>query len=508
MTTPTKKRPRRRSLRPTHWIGKRSAAMASGSGYDTQRGTSLRQYRSHSQTTAEWAEATPTTRTEIRETSRALDRSNPVYQRILNAYVENVVARGPRVTPNTADPGWNAAAADIYRQACTALNFSPNRLHDEHTASEIVARSRQRDGGILAYHPLGATQLFEDGQIVTPRDKLTDTTVRDGIQFDANGAVRGYWVGPYSRYGIVDTSAATLVPAWHTDTRYGITLPRATYLHSPRFASQLRGISTTSGASDHLERGEQYWEALLERAINEACVFGTLNSVDPSAAANSISAGRGNDTSNEPGQAEYSRPAYLEPNTIFNLAAEDKFQLHAAPTPNAQFENVIKMGIRMASITLAMPLELVLIMFEHNFSASRAAIEIFKMFARKEKKYMVDRWTRWHYHWAIYDAMLLGDLPYRPDWQSVIIAPDGWSYLDPKADALAVQYRFNSGEGTMTEILADTGRDVTEHYQRRANDYTKAADVAKATGVPIEILAPHLFAHTPPTEETPEEPTT
>lgn len=477
---------------PTHWLSRRRAAQAR---YETGASTSARRYANHRASSPEWHEATSIVRTELSETARNLDRNNPIYQRILNAAQQNVIARGPRVTPNTDDDGWNQAAADIYAAHCERTNFSIERIHDEHQSSLIAYRSKLRDGGVLCYHPFGRTQLFEDGQIVTPRERIAQSNIKDGVQFSKRtGALEGYWVGPYSRYGTVKESDAFLLPAWHVDKDLGITLPRTVYLHTPKFITGYRGISPTAAAGDDLERMNIYWEAINERAIQEANAFGVLYAKDRTRAKAGMNVGRGADDANEPGQEEYDSPAYTEPGTVFHLHPEDKFEMQSLQSPNAQLDMFLQWSIRIAAISADMPIEVAMMLFGRNFSASRATVEMFKMWARVEKAYMAKNWTRWDYVWTMYDHMILGDLPYRADWQNVLIAPDGWTYLDPKSEALAIQYRFGTGEATMTEVLADTGRGLREHYDMRANDYLVAKSVADAQNVPIEIIAPHLFA--------------
>lgn len=494
---------------PGHWVARRTQAMASTSYDRGGAGTSARRYRTHRLDRAEWSQATHAVRTELREAARELDRNNPIYQRILDADGQNVVARGPRVTPNTGDPAWNAAATEIYREHCQQYQFSPERLRDEHTTSMLLRRTIVRDGGCLAYHPFGRTQVFEDGQIVTPRERTSQTNIKDGVEFNRRtGALDGYWVGPYSRYGIVDERDAVFVPAWHIDRELGVVMRRTVYHQRPKFISGYRGISPSASAGDHLERCEEYWEALNERAIQEASVFGALFAKNRERARKGMNTGRDDDNSTEPGQEEYDRPAYIEPGTVWSLHPEDKFELFATSTPNAQFAELVRTAIRFAAICLNQPLEIAMMLFDRNFSASRATVELYKLYARLEKQRHVRDWTLWDYEWAIYDAIVDGRLTARPDWRSVLIAPDGWSYLDPKAEALAIRYRFDNGEATMTEVLADTGRDLREHYDLRANDYLVAADVAAARAVPIQIIAPHLFSRPSIQAETDPDPET
>lgn len=463
------------------------------SGYETKANTRTRRYKSRTQPTAEFAEASEHRRTEIRESLRDLDRNNTIFQRILNVGEENIIGLGPRVTPMTADRSWNDAALEIYEARCASSEFTPSRQMSEWEASRLVWRSRERDGGVIVYHPFGRTQMFEDGQIVTPLKLKDRDSVRHGIQYDG-AEVSGYWVGPYNKHGYVDVAEAFFLPAWHVDEDLQVRLPITQYLHHTNFLSGDRALSPLAAVPEHLERLDDYTEAVLERAIQESSIMGALFS-DDTDAHESINVGRTDDNPSAGPESAYDKISYIEPGIVPHFKKDDRFEMHAPTTPNKEASPFMKMVVRLAAVTRAQPIELTLMEFsESNFSASRAAIEQAKRLWLMEHKYLKLNWYRVNYLWSTYEAILAGDLTFRDDWQRLTVSPPGWRYLQPKEDAEANEIRMRSGEANLTEVLSEQGKSRKEFYRTTADEILEAQEVAAETGVDVNLLLKHAAA--------------
>lgn len=480
-----------RHRRATHWLSQRRAVQARYfGGYETGAGTPSRRYRRHGQAYAEWSQATPAKRTELTESARDADRGNAFVMRLLNAGVEHVVGAGPTITPTTADPGWNAAAAAIYAERCLRENFSAERMLDETLAAQLIYRTLLRDGAVLAYHPYGRVQWFESGQIVSPRDYTGASKLRDGIQFSSKtGALEGFWVGPYNKYGTVSSGDAYFLKAWWQDAAGLGTLPRCSYLYRTHFLSGYHGIAALGTIADDLERLEEYKEAVTERALMEATVFAVQYTNNAERARKGISVGRQDDDASSEGKDTYDRVAYGEPGAVYQMARDDRMEQLGLHASNANIETFFKTLWRQGALPISMPLEVALFLWDQNFSASRGVLEIFKRWCRQEKARMVAGWWRPNYQWAIYDAIIGGDLPARADWRNVDIIPDGWAYLNPLEDVQTNRLRRAIGEATQGDLLAEQGRGTSAQlFRRLAAEYQQAQAVAKETGVPIEFL--------------------
>jgi len=464
--------------------------------YDTGSSTRIRRYRSHSSDVSERSVATAPKRTQLREACRAQDRTNPVFIRCLDAIVQNVVYTGATVLPTTADAEWNRQAAALYRARCGREHFQPDRMRHEIEAYKLVVRSHHRDGGVLVYRPLGHVQLYEDGQIVTPSDQTHNAAVIDGFRFGGDGAIEGVYVGPYDRFGRVDSSrgSTTLLPAWHFDAEWQVSLPVCSYIRNQDFVSGLRGVPEMTGGLDHLERFDDYLEAILERAVNEACIMGALYSDDHDANA-ALSANRTDDDGTDTASETWDKISHIEPAIVPHLKTGEKLELLTPGTPSNNFQPFVHTLLKLVGLQVSLPIELSFLHFsDTNFSASRAAIEQAKRLWVMLQDLYAREWTGPNYLWTVYEAMRYdGTLPYRDDWRAHQVRPAGWKYLEPWTDARANAQRLNSGESNLTRILAEQGIGMEEHLRTTADEVLAAKRIAAETGVDPEILLKHAY---------------
>lgn len=477
----TSRRPRRMNGNHRDWgVHRRPAGnQARVAGYD-QTNIRTRRYRTGNDR-AEFAVANDRTREQHRSACRDQDRTNSIFIRILNATIENVIGRGPRIIPSTSDPEWNAQASAIIEQSHHPYHFTPKRNSSERKQSCHALRSKERDGGVILYRPRGHVQIFEEGQLRTPLD-ADKNTVRNGMQYDAAGAIEGYWVGPHTRSGYPSARKADMVflPAWHVDNEMGVVLPTTTYWFDSNFVSADRGMSSMVASLEPLDQLDDYIQAVLERAIQEACILGTLKSSRKDAD-QSVSVGRkGTDDSNHPAKDEYDKISFLEPGIVPWLHPDDDFQMHAPTTPNQMFRVFFDTITRTASAHRAQPLEVTMLEFDQtNFSAARAAIEQAKRLWTMIQDDMRDNWYLPNSHWRLYEAIIDGRLPHHPEWQSIIVQPAGWQYLNPREEATANETMLQN-ESNLSEVLAKRGSalSVEKFLEQRADEIRKARRVA------------------------------
>lgn len=462
------------------------AATGNTSGYYSPNRTNGDRSGTVSFGTAESAIATQAARLTMIDRCRAAYRQNGIFTRIVNALKENIIGTGFRVEAQTADPGWNRAAEEILAEQNKRENFSPSETLSERESAVLMCISHYRDGGVLVYHPYGGTQLFEEFQIVTPRGKSADANVRDGLVFNNAGKLQGYYVGPYSRWGYVDDGAAQYLPAWHVDTDLQVKLPVCVYIRSCNFISGYRGIPMLAPCLDDLDRIGDYIDAVLERAIEEACIMGTLHSDDPNAS-DSLSVKRTDDTSTT--TTPYNKVSRLEPGVVPLLRKDEEFKIHGISAPGGNFEPFMQMLSRLAALPASMPLEIAMMDFsDTNFAASRASIEQFKLCCVMGKAEYAEQWYTPNYHWRIYEAIKRGDLTRRDDWQAHKVSPSGWRYLEPSKDAAAATERMANKTSNLAAELAEQGKGLIAHLNQTAEVILAARQVAADKGVDVSEL--------------------
>jgi hypothetical protein len=159
--TRTQNRRSRRALSGRRYAHRRSwganqvpAQAQADLGYDTQR-TRLRRYQSFARDRAEFAVAGERDRTELREGCRQQDRVNSVFQRVLNATIENVIGTGPRFVPNSADPDWNLQAEAILEVRFGEYHFTPTRNRSEWEQSKLALRVNGKRSHVVGLPAVG-----------------------------------------------------------------------------------------------------------------------------------------------------------------------------------------------------------------------------------------------------------------------------------------------------------------------------------------------------------------
>lgn len=384
---------------------------------------------------------------------RSAYNTNPIFRRIIRAEVENVVGCGFRVLPATSDRGWNRAVKAYLEDRGSDLSFAfPALPGRSEWCMQLLATFHQtREGGAFLYRSARGMQLFEEGQCRTPQERLNDPLCRDGFQFASDGSLVGLWIGPYSEIdGYLTENQMTMIPWCQDDPRFG-RLRVTSYLHTTDFGSGVRSHPPLACVIDDLERFADYYDNVSERAAAEASIVGVhkTNRPNPSKTFNVQSK---NSTATDTDIDDYYKtPAYIEGGAVIPVGLDEDFKIEGLHTPGNTFDPYVKQTTRIIGAPASMPIEIVLLHFsDTNFSASKAAIEQFRIACRMQKRRQIEQYTIPNYRMAIYEGVRDGAIPYREDWRRVVVVPSGWRSLEEAREADAAVKRIQCGLTTVS----------------------------------------------------------
>lgn len=258
--------------------------------------------------------------------------------------------------------------------------------------------------------------------------------VRDGIERDENGKEIAYRVGirlPDYRWKYVKIPAV------------GPRSKRRMMIHGfqPEYPAQGRGYSRLSHALQELENITDFTQADIKKAIAQSCFFGYVKPSKENVASNPLEA-----IAHQPaGPAQLSSQATqlaaennVDPGDvlnyipipeatvgvpgaagIFNLTEGEDFKAFANTSPVESFKEFVYTLASHLSASLSIPLEVVLMQFGQNYSASRASLILFWRIAQIWRDEMASDFLN-----PVYENWLSGEIA-----AGRITAP-GWT--DPR----------------------------------------------------------------------------
>lgn len=237
-----------------------------------------------------------------------------------------------------------------------------------------------------------ALQSLHPARLRTPSDKMTDPTIRAGVQLGIGNAPLGYWIAE-------PREGRMLLGLTSKDFRF---VPRKvghryTCLHQ-RHASmpeQLRGESLLSPAMKHFRDLADYVDYELVGALIAACftvfIESPGNSMDGQALPGHAPSGE------SPSSRRY--PEEVNPGLVLRGKPGDKIQTISNNRPAPSFDAFYTRMTRMAAASTGQPYEIVAKDFSKtNYSSARAALlEVWKLHTMYQdwfiRSYLQRVWT-------------------------------------------------------------------------------------------------------------------
>jgi len=406
---------------------------------------------------------------ELREWSRDTYRLNSLYSGIIRRAVDNWLGGGLTVVPQTGDRGRDADLERAFAEYCTASGgFDAAQRYSFGQWQRVVAISLLRDGDALLYRSDDGWQIFEAGQVGTPRG-YSGRRIVSGIEVDQRGRAVRYWVAPYSRHGYVDMRAAR-----------GLRADLCSLVLSPEWASGLRGIPPLANALNRFEDLDGYLEAELFTARAASSIMGEFHTDAPNGI-DALSA-----TNQSADQKKEGQPRVLEfaPAQWIQTFDNEEIKLHSVNRPASAFGDFVRTMLRLCGSSIGMPLELAVFdLTDTNFAGARMVL--------------LQAWRTFEVYQKIIAEMVVA--PVYHDWlerqtEVKVDAEDPairrfeihrpkYVWIDPYKEARAQQTALESGYETLTHIARDMQREVEDLLRERAREIVMAKAIAEENGI-------------------------
>lgn len=342
------------------------------------------------------------------------------------------------ITPEAAEQ-WGEKVESLFHLWAKSKNASRNGNNNFYQLQHMAEKFQQRDGEYFArfyYSPL--KELINPLQIsfIDPDQingsAFTNTKgmlipVEDGIERDKTGKTIAYHVNVYEKNKI----KTVRVPAIGLKSRK----PLMVQGFQPDYAGQGRGYPRLSHAIQEFENITDFTSAQIKKAINQSGIAMFVEpgkGEDSSNPMESITSGGIGSVSSSDGETQveidgvddllsyYDLPeaTMTRPGSVgvFNLHKGEKLKPFESSAPAESFDKFVDSFVSHICASNGMPVEVLLMKFNQNYSASRASLILFWRVAKIWREELATDFLN-----PVYYAWLSGEIAAgrisAPGWQ-------------------------------------------------------------------------------------------
>lgn len=439
----------------------------------------------------------------LRQRSREMCRNNPIAASMAHAYVRNVVGTGLRpsscvdhellgITPQQAE-AFNDAADRIFARWQPFADAAGKT--DFYGLQRLAMRRWFEDGDVFSVTSMSTqrnrpfdtqVEIVEADRVETPRDRLADTNTRAGIVFGRTANALRYWIrlGHPGDVGLPGQSRAAieqrfrLVPAYD---EFGRRI--CAHLFDPKRGGQTRGEPRLTPVMPWLRQLGGFLDAELIAQRIQAC-FGVVikktgvgTFVDPNAERDADG-----------------RPRFkFTPGFNLELGVNEDVVFADPKRPGGGFDPYVRFMLQAIGAGMELPgLEVVLLDFTRsNYSSARAVIIDSRRAFTHAQQVLVHRFCAPARDALLEEAWLRGELEVpggdfygqRDLWCQAEWVPEGWAWVDPRADAEASEKKMELGLSNRSIEARALGRDWEGVLRQKLLEEQREKEIREELGL-------------------------
>lgn len=330
----------------------------------------------------------------------------------------------------------------------------------------------------LSLQFINPDQIWDIDLMPESQIKLSaDTYQQDGIEFDLSGKPLAIYVRAGAEMKI------QRVPFRGTE--------RTFVLHPAIITEigQVRGVSPVAMIAHDLEKLTDYSVAEVEAAVNNALIAGWIKPSDDANSSHPFAAlaaqGAVKDTGNDKGPTRVDKAGFW----IQNLKAGEEMQSFDTKRPNVNFGTFVDSVCSYLTASLGIPLEITKMMFNQNYSASRAALILYWQTVEKWRASIVSQflhpvykaWFSEEVKAGRINAPGFGDSPLLTEaWLTADWIGSSLPSIDPRAEAEADTIRLQQGATTYERnALKYNGSDFRDNCEKQKKEKSLLADTGE-----------------------------
>lgn len=423
---------------------------------------------------------------DLRARSRDLARNTPIATGAIATTTTNVIGDGLQlqanidaealnITPEQADEMEREQERE-FAEWCRTCDFTRVQPFDElqtlafrsvkESGDVLIVRRYRRDPGDVYGTKL---QLLEADRLSNPNRVADTDRLAGGVETDGDGVPIAFHISNRhpGNLRLLDLKWER-VPARAEDGR-----PVVLHLYERTRPELTRGVPYLAPVIEHLKQLGDYSDAEVTAAVVSAMFTVAVESpinddgappigeTDSSLEANELKLGAG---------------------AVWSGAPGEKFTSINPSRPNANFDPFVQAFLRQIGVALELPFELLIKHFTASYSASKAALEMARMYFRKQRLWFAYRFCHEVYGWFLEEAVATGRLA-RPGFFEDPVMRAAYSgaewigpatpSLNPKMEAEADALDFANGFKTGEEIcISRTGGEYEKKIAQRGKEET------------------------------------
>lgn len=429
----------------------------------------------------------------LRARSRDLVRNNPIAAKAVQTLVSNIVGPGIRPRAASSDPELNRRVDELWKmwaRSCDAdghtdfAGLTSLAVREMIEGGDLFALRRRlrRDQIAEGEVPL-RIELKEADHLDTARSALSRGTdrnwIKDGIEYSRSGRRVAFWLFP-------DHPGDTTPAFTQRLESQRVSADSVAHLFE-RQRVQSRGVPWASPVVRALRDVDDWQHAELVRKKTEACLVGVVVGADEDqqGIAPGVKDADGNTIEQfSPGLIAYARGAkdieFNQPSATPGVAEWHRVQLH-----------LIAAGLRVPYELMTGDLSQV------NFSSSRVGLNEFRRFVRAvQHQVVIPMFCERVWRWFCEQAALAGLLP-RGDIPAKWALPP-FEAVNPLQDVQTDLIEVRAGFATLSDKLAERGRDLTDHLAEHADDMRAVDEIEAVFDTDPRRVAKAGTAHSAP----------
>ena len=304
-------------------------------------------------------------------------------------------------------------------------------------------------------------QLFEPERVSLPDNQIETKFLRRGLKFDEYGENIGFYVEKQNSYdGILDNISWEYVPRFGSSTGFC----RAGQIAKISRPEQIRGIPLLASVIIPSKELAEYLGS--EQAAAKISSFFTVF-IKKTTPTNGF--GFTSEVHNENKSIQKADIPPLAPAAIIELLENEDISLANPTRPSSQFSKFIQTVSTYICASLGIPYELVVMLFQSSYSASRASFCAFQNTVEVWQKILENKFLWYVFELWLRDYLVINGYisnfqsPQAERWLQGIWIPPAIHTIEPVADIEAAEKRVEAGFSTVqreTEQL--TGEDIND----------------------------------------------
>jgi len=416
----------------------------------------------------------------LRSRARELNRDDALGSGLTETFTTNVIGTGMVGQARTGDPIKNRNIEAVWRERAPEL-FPIDGLSFGEAQAQLF-RKEFEDGDVgcktlRLYGQPVAFEIIEADRITTPRDKITQAAIRDGVERDGAGRPRAYWVakghpGDIQNAGFIGDSADFV----------RVKSGQMRLLKETKRPGQTRGIPFCASILQDIRDLDALMIACLKRVQIAACLAAFIRSPSSTpgffgSQAKSVGGG-------------YQLEQQIVPGMMFKLYGDEEIQTVVPNFPSPELEPFVILLCRRIGAALGICWQTVLHDFSQStYSSSRTdQLGDRKTFEKHQSRF-IDT-LNWAWFITMQDAQLRDDPRLRgttvDDFRLVNWIANGWKWVDPIKEAKAAELELAMGKTSLQRICAESGADMEEVMRERL----EAEKLEKELRKEFELEAP------------------